>query len=166
MFATSLILASEVANSKVVNKEKKVKYLNDVVSHATRSDFKDISKLMGQMPTMVPSHKEPTTGVQIFKVTRVSKGSLFEKAGYRIGDLVVNGKSPKNNQPIQNKPNTNKKKLDELSNLLDEARAIEIKNPNGTTTYTLKSPANQPENSIYKELRLSGDITETINTPK
>lgn len=86
-------LGFEANHQKRVNSKVKIKYLNDVFAKATPEDFKDQEKLLEQL-TFSPSHKDSTTGVQIFKVTNVVKGSLFEREGLKVGDLIANGSSP------------------------------------------------------------------------
>jgi type II secretory pathway component PulC len=86
--------ARNIDLNKNIN-EQKIKYLDDVISSATKSDFKDLSKLMEQAPTMTPYNKNAKTEQIIFKITRVVEGSIFEKGGLKVGDLVMNGKSPK-----------------------------------------------------------------------
>jgi hypothetical protein len=49
---------------------------------------------MEQMPTMVQYNKIAKSGKKVFRVTTVINGSIFDKAGYKVGDLVMNGKSP------------------------------------------------------------------------
>ncbi len=68
-----------------------VKYLDDVMAHATNEEIKDLAKLLMQIQTV--SMKDPQTGQVRQKVVHVEKGSVYERAGVRKGDLLVNGKS-------------------------------------------------------------------------
>ena len=68
------------------------KYINDIMSKTSPSDFNDLKKLLKQI-SITPAHKDPKTGIQLFKVMMVEKGSIFEKAGLKVGDLVANGGS-------------------------------------------------------------------------
>ncbi len=69
------------------------KYLDDIMAKASPDDLKNMEKVLMQL-SFAPSHKDPTSGTQLFKVTMVEKGSIFEKAGLKVGDLIANGKSP------------------------------------------------------------------------
>lgn len=92
---TSFLLLTFLANAndKTLSKTE-IKYLNDIVAKSSPSDFGDMEKLLNQLE-FKPSHKDSTTGVQLFKVTKVEKNSIFEKAGIKIGDIIANGSSPK-----------------------------------------------------------------------
>lgn len=60
--------------------------LNATLAKASAEEKSDLTKLLQQI-SMVPS-KDPQTGKSIFKVTKVEKGSFWEKQGYKVGDLV------------------------------------------------------------------------------
>lgn len=86
-------LGIQANNSQVGTSKTELKYLNDVLSKAHSEDLKDLEKLLSQL-TFIPSHKDGKTGVQVFKVTKVQKDSIFEKGGIKVGDLLVNGNAP------------------------------------------------------------------------
>ncbi len=68
-----------------------VKYLDDVMAQATDEETKDLAKLLMQVQTV--STRDPQTGQMWQKVVRVEKGSVYERAGVKKGDLLANGKS-------------------------------------------------------------------------
>jgi len=71
-----------------------IKYMGDAIAFASKEELKDLNKLMKLMPSTAPSHIDKKTGEQVFKITNIVKGSPFEKAGFKVGDLVMNGNSP------------------------------------------------------------------------
>jgi len=63
-----------------------VKDLNVVIAKGTPVEAKDLGKLLGQI-LLVPA-KIQRSNQSVFKVTKVEKGSVFEREGIRVGDLV------------------------------------------------------------------------------
>jgi hypothetical protein len=63
-----------------------VKNLNDVMSKATPQELKDLPKLLKQI-RMKPS------GNAMMTVTAVEKGSVYDREGIKIGDLISIAKS-------------------------------------------------------------------------
>lgn len=65
----------------------KIQDMNATLRSATSEEKSDLAKLLTQI-TMVPT-KEKQNGKVLFKVTKVEKGSMWEKLGWKVGDLVV-----------------------------------------------------------------------------
>lgn len=61
--------------------------MNSTLSSATNEEKNDLAKLLAQV-TMVPT-KEKQNGKMLFKVTKVEKDSMWERMGWKVGDLVV-----------------------------------------------------------------------------
>ncbi|MBL6992232.1 MAG: site-2 protease family protein [Bacteriovoracaceae bacterium] len=120
-----------------------------------------------------------------FKINNINSESVYKKLNLQSGDEIeeinqntVNNLSDmmnyfediskikeikilRNGQSILIKPSFNTNMLDEMSGLLNEARAIKAKNSNGTTTYTLSTPAKKK--GIHKKLKLTGKTIEVKN---
>ena len=52
----------------------------------------DLGKLLAQV-TLVPT-KEKQKGKMLFKVTKIEKGSTWERLGWKVGDLVLADPTP------------------------------------------------------------------------
>ena len=65
----------------------KVQDMNATLASATNEEKSDLAKLLNQV-TMVPT-KEKQNGKALFKVTKVEKGSMWERLGWKVGDLVI-----------------------------------------------------------------------------
>lgn len=89
IFAMTIAIQPAFAAKKTI----KVKYIQDVMAHATASEKTDVKKLLEQIQ-VVPT-KAKYKGKPIFKVQNVEKNSVYERAGIKKGDLVLNGSSPK-----------------------------------------------------------------------
>lgn len=63
-----------------------VKSLKTLVNKATEEEKKDLVKLLDQI-SLKPK-KDPKTGKMVFEVTKIQKGSVFEREGLKLGDLV------------------------------------------------------------------------------
>ncbi len=61
--------------------------MNTTLSQATNKEKSDLSKLLTQV-TIVAT-KEKQNGKMLFKVTKVEKGSMWERLGWKVGDLVT-----------------------------------------------------------------------------
>jgi hypothetical protein len=82
--ATLLVLTTFSLNSWA-----DVKYIDDVMKHASNTDKKDRSKMINQIQT--ESYTDPKTGQAYQRVISVEKGSVFERAGVRKDDLLTHG---------------------------------------------------------------------------
>jgi hypothetical protein len=66
---------------------QEVKNLNEIISKNDLSAKTDLSTLLSQL-TLKPI-KNPKTGKSLFQVTKIDKGSVWEKSGLKVGDLVT-----------------------------------------------------------------------------
>ena len=64
----------------------KTQDMNAAISAATPQEKNDLFKLMTQI-TMVPT-KETQNGKPLFKITKIAKGSFWERMGWKVGDFV------------------------------------------------------------------------------
>lgn len=62
------------------------KNLNDVLSKATPQEMHDLPKLLKQI------RMEPVEN-SLMRVTEVEKGSVYEREGIKVGDLIITNKS-------------------------------------------------------------------------
>ncbi len=65
----------------------KIQDLNESLSKATKDDTSNLGKLLTQV-TMIPT-KEKHNGKMLFKITKIEKDSLWERVGWKVGDLVA-----------------------------------------------------------------------------
>lgn len=65
----------------------KVQDMNAMLKSATAEEQSDLAKLLMQV-TLVPTGKKQS-GKTLFKVTKVEKGSMWERQGLKAGDLVL-----------------------------------------------------------------------------
>lgn len=72
-----------------------VKYLDDVLKKAQSGEAATLAQMLGEIK-LVPV-TDPETGNSVFKVTAVTPGSAYDKAGIKVGDLVSAGHAPKAN---------------------------------------------------------------------
>lgn len=63
------------------------KSLNELFADIPKNETQDMGKLMNQI-RMVPV-KNPKVESPVFKVVFVEKGSVFERKGVKVGDLMV-----------------------------------------------------------------------------
>ncbi len=63
------------------------KDLKKIITKATAVESEDLGRLLNQV-TLVPA-KDPQTGKTVFKVTKIEKGSVYEREGLKVGDLVT-----------------------------------------------------------------------------
>lgn len=78
-----------------------VRYMNDIYKQAEPEDLKEVQTLQKQMAKLPLSY----TNEQVFEVTKVEKGSIYERTGIKVGDYIVNGSSPETT-PIKVTPTT------------------------------------------------------------
>jgi len=64
-----------------------MKSVNAIMKKANAEEQKDLSKLLSQI-TLAPT-KDPTSGKPVFKVIQITKGSIYEREGLKVGDLVL-----------------------------------------------------------------------------
>lgn len=76
--------------------QAETKYLDDVLATATAQEKADLGKVLQQIQ-MVPA-EDPQTHKRVFKVLRVDKGSVYERAGIKVGDFVAAGSSRTGNR--------------------------------------------------------------------
>lgn len=67
--------------------------MDDLVKELLRTE-KDLGKVLQQFKSE-SGHKDPKTGIQIQKILWIEKGSVWEKAGVKVGDFLANGNAPK-----------------------------------------------------------------------
>ncbi len=64
----------------------KIRNLNSVMAKASPEETADLAKLLKQV-TLIPV-KDPNTGRPMLKVSKVQKGSFWDKQGLKEGDLL------------------------------------------------------------------------------
>ncbi len=62
-----------------------VKDLGPIMKKASATE--SLSNLLEQI-SLAPA-KDPKTGKNVFKVTKIKKGSVYEREGIKVGDLVT-----------------------------------------------------------------------------
>lgn len=94
IFAISILFNTFIANAEI-------KRLDDILAKATPEESKDLGSLLKQI-RMVPA-TDPETGSSVFKVMAVERGSVYEREGVEVGDLVSGGSlsSPSNNMELK-----------------------------------------------------------------
>jgi hypothetical protein len=78
--STILVLALTICFSSFSQAKEKV--LNDILSKATPAEQNDLPKLLSQI-RMKPAANS------MMQVTHVEKGSVFDREGIKVGDLIV-----------------------------------------------------------------------------
>lgn len=73
-----------------------IKQLNDILSKATAEETQNLPKLLQQI--QLSPTKDPKTGQSVMKVVKVEKGSLFDREGVKVGDLLSTGQLKKKEQ--------------------------------------------------------------------
>lgn len=84
------ILISIVA---VAADKPQLHYMQEALAHATVDEKKDMQNILGQIE-VIPL-KQKHKGQTVFRIINIDKNSPFEKAGFKEGDLVLNGFAPK-----------------------------------------------------------------------
>lgn len=79
LMVASILLFSPAAFAKIRN-------LNSVMAKATPEETANLTNLLKQV-TLIPI-KDPDTGRPMLKVSKVQKGSFWEKQGLKEGDLL------------------------------------------------------------------------------
>lgn len=87
-FIPLIVFISVVARSETYN-------LKHALSQANAEETKDLPKLLTQMRTT------PTDSPSVMKVTEVKKGSLFDRLGIKVGDLILTGQNPASKKPMK-----------------------------------------------------------------
>jgi len=133
-----IIVATLIFQANYASAE--VKYLDDVIQQASPSQTQDLSKLLNDIKLSPTT--DPKTGNSIYSVTKVVAGSIYEKAGIKVGDLVAMGNAPK-------------KKYQKL----EFKKGQVIKTVNGET---VESPAHAME--LYNQMEATGAATGQVVT--
>lgn len=68
-----------------------VKDLDQALVKANLQETRDLASALKQIQ-MVPA-KDPETGKSVMKVIKVERGSIYDRAGIKVGDLVASGSS-------------------------------------------------------------------------
>jgi hypothetical protein len=76
---SGIVICSSISIAKVQN-------LNVALAAASAEEKSDLAKLLKQV-TMVPT-QEKKDGKTLFKVTKIEKGSIWERLGWKVGDVV------------------------------------------------------------------------------
>lgn len=63
-----------------------IKNLSDSVAQATSKEKKDMGKLLTDI-SLAPA-VDPKTGRNVLQVASIAKGSVYERTGIKVGDLV------------------------------------------------------------------------------
>lgn len=74
IFSSPLVLWAELKN------------LNDVLSKATQQEMSDLPKLLKQI-------RLQPAGNSLMKVVEVEKGSVYDREGIKVGELIMTNKS-------------------------------------------------------------------------
>lgn len=79
----------------------KVKDISNYMDFATKEEKSDLIKLLQQIK-LVPA-KDPDSGRQVLKVASLDKGSVYDRIGLKVGDLVEmnHGNSKSKNMEIK-----------------------------------------------------------------
>ena len=80
--AISIVIAAFGANAEIKNWDA-------IIAKATPQEKNDLGKVIQQI-RMIPV-KDPQSGKSVYKVMAVEKGSVFDREGIRVGDLVSAG---------------------------------------------------------------------------
>jgi hypothetical protein len=64
-------------------------YLDDILAQGTNDELADMPKLLHDFDTKYV--KSPISNRMVMKVIRISHGSLYERIGMKVGDLIENG---------------------------------------------------------------------------
>lgn len=86
MKSISCILFSVILGFSIFSLAK-TQDMNSTLASTTNEEKNDLAKLLTQV-NMVPT-KEKQNGKMLFKVTKVEKGSMWERLGWKVGDLVI-----------------------------------------------------------------------------
>lgn len=79
IFTTFLLLSPVFSYAEYRN-------LNDVIAKASQEEMSDLPKLLKQI-RLVPAENS------LMRVTQVDKGSVYEREGIKVGDLLITNKS-------------------------------------------------------------------------
>lgn len=96
---TFLIIVSVFFAALGANAE--VKNLDAIMAKATSQETKDLGNLLKQI-RIVPT-KDPNTGASVFKVMAVEEGSVYDREGVRVGDLVSTGSMGNSSKPMKSR---------------------------------------------------------------
>ncbi len=80
----NLILGISLILCSVTKAE--IKSLTNIMAKANIEEKKDLPKLLEQI-TLVPTN-DPKTNKTVMKITGIHKGSVYEREGLKVGDLV------------------------------------------------------------------------------
>lgn len=75
----SLLFVGGVAKAEI-------KIWDDLLAKAASEEKNDLGKILQQIRMV--SAKDPRTGQSVFKVVAVEKGSVFDREGVKVGDLL------------------------------------------------------------------------------
>ena len=103
-------------------------------------------------------------GDKIQEINKVKINNLSHLLSYfadisKINEIII----LRNGQSVLIRPSSNKNKVDEISKLLNEAKAINLKNIDETTTYIFNNSAKHKNNSFYEKLKVTSKIIEIKN---
>lgn len=77
---TMILLISSMSSAEM-------KSVIAIMKKATVEEQKDLQKLLSQV-TLVPI-KDVKSGITVFKITSITKGSVYDREGLKVGDLVL-----------------------------------------------------------------------------
>jgi hypothetical protein len=63
-----------------------IRSLKEIIEKASPAEKKDFATLLAGI-TVIPTH-DPTIKNSLLKVVRVQKGSVYDREGLKVGDLV------------------------------------------------------------------------------
>lgn len=78
ILALSLVIFGSAALAEVIS-------LKQIIKNAPASETKNLTKLLKDISFRPAKNAQ---GKKVYKVTKVAAGSIYEKAGVKIGDLV------------------------------------------------------------------------------
>lgn len=82
LFIISILFCAISVNAEV-------KRLDEIMAKATPQEKNDLGNLLKQIG-IVPA-KDPSTGQSVFRVIAVEKGSVYDREGVKVGDLLAAG---------------------------------------------------------------------------
>ena len=93
LLVVSLALTTLSANAAI-------RYMADLLKTATPAETKELKSLIRKMES-VPTMKDPSSDQELFEVTDVKKGSVYDRAGIKKGDIIVNGEQKNTVIPVE-----------------------------------------------------------------
>lgn len=77
----------------ILARASEIKHLDDITQQASVEEKSDLKRLLEQI--QLAPERDPDTGKHVFRVTAVEPGSVYDRSGIKVGDLVATGSAKK-----------------------------------------------------------------------